>query len=611
MAINASLVFYTSGNTTTIPIVNGQTLDVILKNIDAAINTHNTAPDYSGYNLYCVKQVDGTTHPTNTQNFAEGISKNLCDFHTTYTTFVGGQYVSDLGVLTTAVTGLQSPGLIYVPFSITNTDTTTQVWNKVFAGLNVLGTNTTTSTFDPFTANWSTLSISPSHSTITTWNNVIAYLSALATTVSGKQLAIANIDNSGNCLSSIGGTNNDTIRATVLLLTTLACSLPVYTAGSITWGGVSTGTTLQNSIQNIVNTSSSLLTNTVQGAGTGLAISAIGSTYQGKKLAIDNTYTQLYKAMITSSDTTPNFINSKFAAGTGISLAVLNSGGNEQLQITNSSPVTNKVAVNSSDSSADYLVNKIPSTGDPQWGLSLTSSASGDNSNLQLIPSIGNPFLLSQQLMNYWASNPTLLSQFKGLIDLANANPGAPITDLSVVLTTNTFVLAWTHLSGTAQNSKWRIAGTTSWFLTGFITPNPLSSTDSANTLDPIPDMNTVFDMQVDTIYSGGTVGSNIFQMIDYAAQTLGNTVVAGVISVNQSPMPVDAIQYRLRNSVPTVIQNIATTGASPNVSFTSVASGNYTVQWRVGTLVNGGMLWSDDATQHNAYYVSGTITVP
>ena len=73
--MDALLVTYTGVATTTVPILPNQNLQTILQNIDISIAAHNTAPDYSGYNLYCVKQTDGITHPTNTQNFAEGISK--------------------------------------------------------------------------------------------------------------------------------------------------------------------------------------------------------------------------------------------------------------------------------------------------------------------------------------------------------------------------------------------------------------------------------------------------------------------------------------------------------------------------------------------------------
>lgn len=41
-----------------------------------------------------------------------------------------------------------------------------------------------------------------------------------------------------------------------------------------------------------------------------------------------------HKVAVSGTDTTPNFLRVKLAAGAGISLSILNSGGNEQVQIT-------------------------------------------------------------------------------------------------------------------------------------------------------------------------------------------------------------------------------------------------------------------------------------
>lgn len=87
MAIDASLVFYTGLDLSYIDVVSGDTLYTALVNINAAVNDMNPAPDYTSYNLYCITQTDGSSHPTNTQNFAEGISKIVCDNKDEYDTF--------------------------------------------------------------------------------------------------------------------------------------------------------------------------------------------------------------------------------------------------------------------------------------------------------------------------------------------------------------------------------------------------------------------------------------------------------------------------------------------------------------------------------------------
>ena len=607
--MDALLVTYTGVATTTVPILPNQNLQTILQNIDLSIAAHNTAPDYSGYNLYCVKQTDGVSHPTNTQNFAEGISKNLCDFHTAYNTFTGTTYVNNQTILTTAINGLQVPGLSYthsaggLSISIANTDTQLQILTKLATAIgntgDLLGAPGST---------WGTLSISTPTNINTAFNSLIAYLSALTTTVNGKQSTIGTFNNSGNCLSTIGGTSTDSLVTTIGLLTTYGCSLPVFSAAGITWGGVTLASTLQGTVQNTINSVSYLLQHGVIAAGTGLTASVVGTTYQGYKLGIDTTYTQLYKTMVDSADTTPGFLSHKIVAGTGISLTINNVGADETITIANTIATANQVAVNSSDTVPGYLASKIPSTYDPSWGLSMTSTAGQNNATLQLVPSVSNPSLFNQSIMNYIASDPTLLAQFAGLVALSASAPGTPVNNLVASLSTINFALAWTHQSGSAQNAKWRQFGQAEWSLFGFTTANPMTGTAVANTI-PAPSSNTVYEFQIDTVYSTGTIGSNISQAIFYLQQTLTYTVVAGVISVNQSPLQIDTIQYRLKSGT-TVLQNKSTTGAIPNVSFASVGAGSYTVEWRFGTLINGYTLYSDDVTQHGSWYVSSTITV-
>lgn len=597
MALDTKNIQYNGITLSTTNILAGDNGDTILSKIDTAINTHNTAPDYTGFNLYCVKETDGITHPTNTQNFAEGISKNLCDFHTAYNTFTGTTYVNDLNTTTTAITGLQNPSLTYAPYSITSGMTVTQVWNALFTGL----TGTITS-IDPYTANWSTISLTPSHSVVTTWNNVISYLSSLSSTVAGKQATIGTFN-----ATAIGGGATDSLTTTVNELISYAAGLPTFNSSGYTWGCVTSNSTLNGTLQNILNTIASIGNNYVAGNGSGLTIATIGSC-AGKSLALDTTNVGLYKVMLSTGDTYTNadYLDNKISS-TGGSITFSVSGNKLNLEVTN--PVSYQVKVTSTDSTPNYLSNKIVSTTDGNWGLSLNTSVNTNN-QLLLTPTVGNPVLHIASEMSFISSNPDLLQQFNELVIQAAANPGAAVSTLTVALGGTSLDLTWTHQSGTAQNAKFRQYGTQTWFTSGFNTANPMSGTAASNVF-AAPNINTVYDFQIDTVYSGGTVSGNIYQGVYYATQSLTSSVTAGVITVTQNPVMLDTIQYRLRNSVPAVIQNVNTTGLNPTISFSSVASGNYTVQWRYGSVVNGSTLYSDDASQTGNWFTSGTITVP
>ena len=66
------------------------------------------------------------------------------------------------------------------------------------------------------------------------------------------------------------------------------------------------------------------------------------------------------KVKATAADTTPNFLSPKLAAGPGITLAVLNPGGNEQVEITATAvSEDHKVSVTAADTTPGFLDAKI------------------------------------------------------------------------------------------------------------------------------------------------------------------------------------------------------------------------------------------------------------
>lgn len=611
--MDALTVTYSGVSLPYISVTAGMNLQTILQNINTAINNSSSAPDYSGYNLYCVTQTDGTSHPTNTQNFSEGISKILCALQTAYNTFTTTTYTTAISTLTTSINGILSPALTYVPFAITSADSLATVYSKLFSGFNSFGFNTSTSTFDPFTSNWSTLSISPSHSTITTWNNVIAYLSTLTTTVSGKQASIGTFNNSGNCLSTIGGTSADSLTTTIGLLTTFTCSLSssAFNAGSITWGCVSSQSNLQNSIQALVSSISSVINNYVAGAGTGLAISTIGSCL-GKSLAIDTTYTQLYKVMLSSDAyTNAGFLNNKVTSSdSSITIAI---SGN-LLNFTVTTPVDHKVMVNSSDPTPGYLIDKIPSLAG-NWGLSIIIGPSSNNTQLILTPSVTNPSLFVQNLISTISEDSALLSQWCNLMATCSACTCNSATDLSVVVSGAAFDATWTAGSGVAtQTFQYRIKTTGTWVSNTGINPsNPMSGSNQTATITGLSS-NTVYQFQVLSNCCGTTTAiSNTEEGIIYAKVNLTTGVASGVISGSQTTMSsVQIVEFNLYNiNTSTIIQTVNATGTNPTVAFTSVGSGAYSIKYRYGTMINSSLLYSDDPSQSGALYATGTITVP
>lgn len=592
--MDASYIIYTGTNTTNVPITANQNLETILQHIDTAIGTSNSAPNYTSFNLHCLRP---TYTITNTQQFAESITDFLCTFSANYTTFSGTTYPAAISTITTAINGLQDPALTYSPFSITNTDGIQTVYSKMFTGFTAISTS-----IDPYTANWSTLSITPSHSVVTTWNNVISYVSGLATTVAGKQAALGTFDNSSNCLA---GGATDSISTTVNLLRSYICTLTGYSSGSITWGCVSSSDTLTGALNNIISTLSSVATNYLSNVGTGLIRTTAGAC-GGYVASVDTTWNGLYQVMVDDADSSPDYLVNKIES-TDSSITISNTGTALNLSVA-TSPNSNKLKVNSGDTSPDYLANKVIA-GSGSWGIGLNISVV--NNQLALSPNVISNTSMIQSFISAVADDPDLLSAFGVLVSQAiNSNTCAAPTALSVTITSGVPTLSWTPGDGSVEQiTRWRQRGSTDWRNDLWTTPNPLSNEVTSNVFN-IPATNTVFQLSVLNNCSTGSGASSIFETIVFACQTVISSVSSGVITVTQSPLPfVDNIYYELYEGSSSK-QTVVATGISPTVSFASVSSGSYVVKWYYASTINGVTLNSTDSSQLNALCFTSTITV-
>jgi len=600
--MDALSVQYTGPNLSNIPGAVNNNLDAILRTINTTFNTTSAAPDYSGYNLACVTQTDGVTHPTNTQNFAEGISKILCDHITAYTTFVGTTYPAAITVLTNGINAIGDPALTYVPFGIVNTDPIATVWNKLFLGLTGILAD-----IDPSTANWAALSITPPTTIPAAFDEIILLAQTLVAAIAAKEDAIGTFDNTANCLTAIGGGATDDAKTTLDLLTTWVCSVvPVFDPGNITWGSVTTPTDLEEAIQNIVTQVDYLSVYAQPGVSTGLIMSAVSGPYDGKLLSIDATWAGLFKVSTDVSDP-GGYLEDKLESSDG-SITISNTGSKMDLIVT--TPNDNLILAGPTDTTPGYLIDKIEITSN-SWGITVYPVINTVGDKVELIIDV-NPMTFLNSILDGIGDNPTLLAKFCALKDLCDGAQCGVISDLVVVINGTTFELTWTAAGGTStsQLAKYRIYGTTNWLVGNFSPANTLSAVATATDAVGL-NVNVLYDFQVDTYCPSGVGTGNLFQMIIFDEQTLTITDSAGVVNVNQSPMPtVDVVDYRLVDNNLQVVENVSATGLNPEINFAPVASGNYTVEYRQGTLVNGVMLYSDDATQSAAWYSQGPFFV-
>jgi len=444
------------------------------------------------------------------------------------------------------------------------------------------------------------LSISTPTNINTAFNSLIAYLSNLTTSLSGYQTAIGTFDNSANCLA---GTSTDSVRTTISSIITYICNtLPSFNASSITTSCLTTQTSLQNWVQQLVNAVDGLTNSTVIGA-TNTSLLVTSTSCGGKTLAINPSSSLVTKVLNSSSDTTPGYLSSKVSAGSNITISTLNSGANEQIQISATLPTPNQVAVNSSDIAPAFLQNKLPTTAGT-WGLSINVAPSSDNTQLYLQPQVNDPYAFIQNMFKYISSDPNLLALFCTLVSECNGNQCYPPTALIVTISGSTFNLSWTYgANNTSQIVGYRQRGNVDFITNANITSaNPQSSTTNSASITGINN-NTVYQFQITSICTSSNSLSNIYESVIFSQQSITDGVNSGVISVNQAPMPtVNTITYTLYSGQ-SPVQTVYGTGINPVAKFAAVSSGNYTVKYSYTTLVNGINVTSST-------YTSGTITV-
>lgn len=601
--MDSTLVIYTGLPLASISVSPNQDLETILGSINTAVNGVSGAPSYTSYNLQCLRP----TYTINTtQQFAESVADFICELRSDFETFTDTTYVNDLEGVQDALDALNNPELTYSPFSITDADDLATVYSKIFAGISGMITKQNNSS-----ANWSTLSLTPAGTTMNDgFNSLIAYIANLASTVSGKQASIGTFNNSANCLE---GTATDSVATTINKLTDLICTLPKFDASQIDWGCMSEPTVLMDGITNIIDFVTSISENYVVSGQNGVRLGANAGNCAGYYAEIDTDFVGLYKVAIDNTDAANgdgDYLENKIISSDS-SINIDTSSTPGKMDITVTTPADNKVKVNASDSTAKYLEDKLFGT-QGSWGLAVNVTPTIDNSQLGFTAVVADSTALISNFLDTVTTSPALLAKLKAAIEATESASCAAINDLIVTLDGVDFELNWTPAAGstTSQIAKYRAKNTVTWLTGNFSPANILTDTDATTTTNGL-NTNTVYEFQVDSICPGGVGNSNIFESVVFATQVLTTPVVSQQISVDQNPLPnSDVVQYRLKNNADVVLQTASVSSSSPFHTFTAVGAGTYKVDWRYGATVNGVTLYSDDATQANAWYQKTGIVV-
>lgn len=612
MAYDSSLVVYTNVPLPYINVTPGMNLQTILQNINTAVNTLNPVPNYSTFNYgpyygYTLTDPLGGTITTITQ-FVEGTANGIGKVSSDLNTFTGTTYPADQTILSSAIVDLQIPGLAYshtaggLSITISNTDNQLTVLTKLATAIGNTG--------DLLAApgsTWSTLSLSNPTNINSAFNSLIAYISGMNTTITGKQSSLGTFNATG-----IGGGATDSPVTTINEIITYVQTLPSFNGASITTTCLGTiGNKIEDWIQALTNVADNYITYYVSVDGTSLTDSGVAGDCSGRTFSVNPTWQGLFKVNATSSDASPDSLDQKIVAGTNVTITPINS--NTQLEI--SVPFTGqyKVKTNNSDPIPNYLSSKIVG-GLGEWGLNVAIEDINNVLNVNLY--VNDPSTFVQNILNYIGSNPNLLSQLCTLNSQCSTNGCDLATNFTVTYDNNAacFNLTWTPGGSLlSQVVKYRLIGDIVWVTGANIVDNNPQTAIATSAIVTPGCLNTIIEFQIDSVCSIGTTSGAIVQNIQYNQQTLSANVTSLVITVTQPAMPnISIIEYVLYTSLGLPIDTQIASGSNPIATFSNPAiiPGNYYVEYRYGTSINGTLIYSDDVVYNGAYYTSGTIIV-
>lgn len=403
--LDAGCVFYTGPNLNCSGVNTNDGLDTILQKIDPLLCA--ATGDYSTYNTYCLAPI------TTQKQFVETISNFVCNLSSSYNTFVNITYPGDQALLDARLVSLEQPQITCVAASVTSSDSFIQILNKYCTTLTNL-----TNSLNPSSANWNQCYVvSPLPTTIVGgFNTLISQICILKGLVDNNIGTPPTFNNIGSCLPA-PLTAADSLVDTVNKIKTRLCQTGTINTTTFSWGCVSStvanSTDLQGTLQNILTKVTQIAQSlpTVFSNDFVVTPTDAGNACLGKTINLANVISPDRFVAATPSDNNPGTLQQKLIPGTGMSLDYITSPGFVILNNTGGVGIgDHKVAVNGTDTTPGYLVDKILSGG-PVNGIQVTPSIDNINEVMLLNVSV-SPSILFQALIDALSVDSTLRANF-------------------------------------------------------------------------------------------------------------------------------------------------------------------------------------------------------
>lgn len=416
--IDASKVMYTGSALVCSGITPNSTLEQVLANINTAICNYITV-DWSTFDYDCLPEY------TSPQEFAEGISGAYCTLNTNYNTFVNTTFPSVLDSIDDRFDLLELPEVESTctinSISIADTDSTQVVQQKLsditcyLSGL-----------LNVSSANWSSCyTVSPAPITpVAGFNVLISQICSLKSSVDSWNGVLPTFNNTGTCLPTPSA--SESLYDTVVKIRNKACASISYDVDNVVWGNCVadptsiTGTTLEDTITHLVSKIEPALINRLTAVTSDFTLTQTtpGDTCSGFTLAL-NTSIANSKVALDNTDNTPDFLLDKITAGTGISFDTGTTPGT--VIINNSISNTDRnVAVSSNDTTPKSLSEKLVGS---SGTVTVTATITGSGDEVLEISADIDPDAVADEILDSILGDSALQTKFCTAVSNCNTTP--------------------------------------------------------------------------------------------------------------------------------------------------------------------------------------------